>query len=129
MAVKQFRARKVTATPIPFEIVYDKIVTPGANEGDAPVETTPESQEFHAVAEVPGKWLLEVGASMAGEEEDRVAAINAFLDRVIVPSEKRRFNAVLSDTENILDMDVLAEITNWLIEEYNEDRPTEQPTS
>lgn len=129
MAVKKFRARRVTGAPKEFEIEYDKVVTPGETPEDEPIETRQESQTFHAVPEVPGKWLLEVGASMAGGQEDRVHAINRFLDRVIVPAEKRRWDDVMSDTESILDMETLADITNWLIEEYNDEHPTEQSKS
>ena len=120
-SIKQFRARRVTAEPKPFEVIYDKV--PAEKAG--PVEQ-PDPALFHAVPEVPGKWLLEVGASMAGEEEDRVAAINTFLDRVIIPDEKPRWKQILNDNTNVLDMDILADLTNWLIEEYSEERPTGQ---
>src|ERR1035437_2930933 len=125
-SIKQFRARKVTAKPIPFEVTYDKVTNPDPKEGEDKA-TQPAAAGFNAVPEVPGKWLLEVGASMAGEESDRVAAINTFLDRVIVPAEKPRWKQVMGDTENVLDMDMLAEITNYLIEAYSEQRPTGQP--
>lgn len=123
-SIKQFRARRITAEPIPFEVAYDTI--PAGSTAVSGEDTTPAAELFHAVPEVPGKWLLEVGASMAGEEEDRVAAINVFLDRVIVPDEKPRWKRILNDTGNVLDMDVLADITNWLIEQYSEERPTGQ---
>lgn len=137
MAIKQFRARHVTEKPIEFEITYDKVSTitevqdvlvnedGSSSIGEVETFTQPESQLFHAVPEVPGKWLLEVGASMAGEEADRVLAINRFLDRVLTLGDKKRWNETMSDVDNILDMDMLAEITNWLIEVYSADRPTE----
>ena len=127
MAVKQFRTRRSIGERKVFELLYERVIQDAASDEDA-VETKEQIETFHAVPEVPGKWLLEIGASLAGDDGERSHAINNFLNRVIVNEEKVHWDAVLQDTENIVDIDLLGDIVNWLMEEYGEN-PTEQSKS
>lgn len=118
---KQFRTRRSTAETIEFEVIFEEVVPNEDNPEE--VKTEERTEAFHAVPECPGKWLMEIGASMAGKDGERAHAINNFLNRVIVKDEQEHWNEVLQDTTHIIDIDLLGDIVNWLMEEYG-DRPT-----
>lgn len=141
MAVKRFVAKESKAEPIPFEISYvvrtPKQIAAGSGqvvdqEGvDLSKEQFDEREEvelYHAAPEMPGKWLFDIGGAMAGEQSERIAAINNLLSRCIVDDDKDRWKERLNNNRYILDTDTLADIANWLIEQYNQDRPTAQST-
>jgi hypothetical protein len=100
----------------------------GSGEG---VETSPLSfklhgEEFHCLAAVQGKLMLELAAN-AGDNDPAKAAgmIDKFFARVLLAESYERFSALLA-SEKIVPVETLANITAWLVEEYS-GRPTERP--
>jgi hypothetical protein len=83
-------------------------------------------EEFTCVKELQGKILLDLVADSSTEEPAKVAAtMNKFFKTVLLEESYERFDVLLNDKEKIVPVDVLAEITTWLIEEYS-DRPKAQ---
>ncbi len=91
-----------------------------------PVTFKLHGEEFTCVKELQGKILLDLVADSSNEEPAKVAAtMNKFFKTVLLDESYERFDALLNDKEKIVPVDVLAEITTWLIEEYS-DRPKAQ---
>ena len=91
-----------------------------------PVTFKLHGEDFVCVKELQGKVLLDLVADSSSEEPAKVAAtMNKFFKTVLLDESYERFDALLNDKEKIVPVDVLAEITSWLIEEYS-DRPKAQ---
>lgn len=131
MAVKRFKIKGVTALPKEFELEFEVKVPaeplpadalPGTPEPEP--TTTTQIETFHGRPEMPGYALLSVAAAMAEEGGEQAKAIRNFLTDAIVSSERDKWRSLLNDEDKVVDSDDLAEITNWLLEQYG-DRPTE----
>lgn len=102
----------------------------GGKEGSdkEPLSFKLHGEEFHCLPEVQGKILLDLVAE-SGKEDDPAAGaliINKFFSSVLVDESYTRFNALLESKDKIVPMEMLAEVTSWLVQEYA-DRPTEGP--
>ena len=132
MAVKRFKIKGITSLPKEFELEFTVVVpaVPLTEEqitaGLAAPESTTSSQveTFHARAEMPGITLLNVAAAMSGEGGEQAKAIRDFLTDAIVATERDKWKVLLNDEDKVVNSDDLADITNWLLEQYG-DRPTE----
>lgn len=133
MAVKRFKIKGTKKLPKQFELEFEVLGPEPVVGPDHPVglglpERTTETkvEAFNARAECPGIMLLDVAAAMAGDGGEQSKGIRDFLTDVIVAGERQRWRAILDSETNVIDRDDLADIANWLLEQYGEeDRPTE----
>lgn len=131
MAIKRFKIKGTKKLPKQFELEFEvlgpePVVDPEHPDKPLPERTTESKVEaFNARAECPGIMLLDVAAAMAGNGGEQSKGIRDFLTDVIVAGERQRWRAILDSETNVIDSDNLADITNWLLEQYGEeDRPT-----
>lgn len=83
-------------------------------------------EDFHCKPNLQGKILLDLVKNSGGEDGAKAAeVVVSFFDKVLVEESRIRFN-VLIESEKIVTVETLAEITGWLIEQYT-DRPNQQP--
>lgn len=84
-------------------------------------------EEFHCKPALQGKVLLDM-VSTANSTDTAVAAdlIETFFANALVPESLERFKKLLEDPEKIVTVDILGEITSWLVEQYS-GRPTSGP--
>lgn len=103
--LKSFTSKKKdTAEPIAFEL---------------------EGESFEAYAEVPGAVLLDfIGASDSDSTGKSAASILEYLKNSLNAENYKRFNKIIRDPEVLVDIETLAEIVSFLIEERTS-RPTE----
>jgi hypothetical protein len=99
--------------------------------GDKPTEEISFSlygESFSCRPAVPGKVLLDLVAKSSDDENPGKAAgvVNDFFNVVLTPESFERFDKLTSDPERIVQVDTLAEIVSWLVEQYS-DRPTTRP--
>lgn len=99
--------------------------------GDKPTEEISFSlygETFSCRPAIQGKVLLDLVAKSSDEENPGKAAgvVNDFFKTVLVPESFERFDKLASDSDRIVEVDTLAEITSWLVEQYS-DRPTTRP--
>jgi predicted transcriptional regulator len=94
--------------------------------GDAePISFKIYDQEFHCVAQIQGKVLLNMVANTKSDDPSEAAnTINTFFETVLKKESLDRFNALLENENNIVTVDTLGEIVGWLTEQYA-NRPTE----
>ena len=101
----------------------------GTSTGEKePVSFKLHEEEFTCVPEVQGKVLLDLVAKSNNENDPAAAAqiINTFFETVLHEESYARFDALLNSKDKIVNMETLAEITSWLVEEYA-GRPEGQP--
>lgn len=93
-----------------------------------PVSFKLHGEEFTCVPEVQGKVLLDLVAKSNNENDPAAAAgiISLFFETVLHDESYARFDALLKSKDKIVNMETLAEITSWLVEEYA-GRPEGQP--
>lgn len=97
----------------------------------SPVEAEPLSfklhgEEFFAIPEIQGKFLIDLVKDSQGEDTAKSAAIILdFFKNVLTDESFERFDALLNSKDKIVSVDTLAEITGWLVEEYT-NRPEAQ---
>lgn len=84
-------------------------------------------ETFTCVKAVQGRVLLSM-VKDASNEDPAVAAnvIETFFAQVLTDESLVRFNALLEDKNRIVSVDVLGEITGWIVEQLT-DRPEKQP--
>lgn len=84
-------------------------------------------EEFECYPNMQGKALLDIVANSNEDDPSSVATtMTEFFGRALLPESYERFNKILEDPETIVPVDVLGEITGWLVEQYSA-RPTEEP--
>ena len=77
-------------------------------------------QEFNCRPALQGKVLLEM--AVAGNVDDTSAAakiVDTFFAKALLPESLERFNALLSDPDKIVTVEMLGEIAGWLTEQYS----------
>ncbi len=83
-------------------------------------------ENFTCRASLQGKFLLDLISESNSEDPATSAAIvTKFFNTVLVDESRERFNALVSDPEKIVSVEILSEITGWLVEQYAE-RPTQR---
>ena len=101
----------------------------GTSTGEKqPMSFKLHGEEFHCLPEVQGKVLLNLVAKSSNENDPAAAAaiISTFFDTVLQDESFERFDALLNSKDKIVNMETLADITSWLVEEYA-GRPEAQP--
>lgn len=112
---KTFVAREAAHQPLTFDI-----------EG---VDTKKKKwiESFSAIPEVPGAEILDFIADADSDDGGRAAqALIDFLEGVIIEEDRERFAKLIRDKQRIIEMELIAQICEWLVSEYT-DRPTESP--
>lgn len=103
---KSFTSKPRIQTPVTFEL-----------DGEA----------FTAKPAIPGALLLDFIADADSDDGGRAAqALIDFVTNVIVPDDRERFTQLVRDEERIVEIETLAEVVEFLVEEYAS-RPTESP--
>lgn len=95
---------------------------------DEPLSFKLYGEEFHCHPAIQGKVMLEI-AKRAGNEEntaEAAALVDSFFEIALLPDSLVRFNKLLQDPKKIVSVEVLSEITAWLMSEYSQ-RPTKEP--
>lgn len=104
--IKSFTSttEKTVVEPIPFEL---------------------EGETFEAYGEVPGAVLLDfIAASTQEDSSGTAGAILGYLKSSMKKEEFKRFDKLTRDPEKVIQLQVLADIVAYLIEERTS-RPTQ----
>jgi len=81
-------------------------------------------EEFECHANMQGKVLLNIVANSNEDDPKSVAStMTEFFQQALLPESYERFNKLLEDPDTIVTVDVLGEVTGWLVEQYSA-RPT-----
>jgi hypothetical protein len=80
-------------------------------------------EEFTAIPEIQGKVLLQLIAESSEDGSNTGEVMSKFFSNVLLEESLKRFNALLDSKDRIVSVEVLSDITGWLIEEYS-NRPT-----
>ncbi len=127
-SMKVFRASERASTPLQFGVECVRL------------DGTRQVHKFIAPGQLPMGALRFVTGALGDANEDGTFALRltdaaAGLDMIfglfakMLPSaEYDRFEALANDPESVIEMETLAEIIGWLIEEYT-GRPTVPPSS
>lgn len=85
-------------------------------------------EEFSCRPALQGKMLLELISRSTDPNDPGAAAkvVTDFFGFVLLEESKVRFEALTTDDDKIVDVEVLGEIVAWLVEQYT-DRPTPRP--
>jgi len=123
--------RLFSATHTRNEKMTNRFKDFGSGTGDIqkePLSFKLYDEEFECRPALQGKVLLDlVSESTDGEDGAGAAkAMSGFFDLVLLPESLDRFNRLISDSDKIVTVETLADITAWLVEEYA-GRPTQQP--
>lgn len=90
-----------------------------------PIEFELEGETFEAYGQVPGAVLLEFIAASSSEDSTGTAgAILAYLKSSMNRENFKRFDKLIRDPEKVIQLQVLADIVAYLVEERSS-RPTE----
>ena len=88
-----------------------------------------DGQTFTCYSMIPGSALLEfVSDADSGEGGRASESILRFFKAAMTEEEYARFYALIKRPDRVTPMDVLAEISTWLVEVYSE-RPTKRPSA
>lgn len=84
-----------------------------------PISFTLHNEEFQCIPQVQGKILLRIVEDSQSEDTAKSAAIiTTFFAHVLTDEAYERFNTLLESKDKIVEVETLAEITGWLVEEY-----------
>ena len=84
-------------------------------------------ESFDCRKELQGKVLLDLVARSDGKDPAASAqVINDFFNNVLLPESYTRFNKLLSDPDKIVSVEMLGNISSWLVETYSS-RPEQEP--
>lgn len=94
-----------------------------------PVTFRLDGKDFTCYPVIPGAALLEfVSDADSGEGGRASESIIKFFKAAMPEDEFERFSALIKRPDRVTPIDVLAEISTWLVEVYS-DRPTELPSA
>ena len=103
---KDFGSADVVAEPLSFKL-YD--------------------EDFNCKTSLQGKVLLDmVAAASSDDAGDAANLVTGFFAKALTPESYARFN-ILLESDKIVTVETLGEITSWLVEQYS-GRPVEGPT-
>lgn len=109
---RTFSVGRPTEEPVTFTIAYERKV-PGTDD-----EWVEEEQEFTLPGRVPGGVIADLFLGGGGIE-----AMLRFLDGLLPPEGKERFNALVHDHDVAVPAPTITEVAFWLVDVYTE-RPT-----
>jgi hypothetical protein len=93
-----------------------------------PLDFALNGQEFHCVSAIPGAVLLDfVRRADSDSGGASASAITDFFRQVLAEEDRDRFTELVTDPEQIVELEILGEIAGWLVEQYSE-RPTREPS-
>jgi hypothetical protein len=100
----------------------------GAGRPDEPLSFKLHGEIFHAKPRIQGQLLLELVEKSTDTENTSAQAgiISSFFKEVLKKESYERFQVLLHDDERIVEVEDMAEIVGWLMEEYT-NRPEGQP--
>lgn len=81
---------------------------------------------FDCRPSLPGRVLLSLVAQSGDDGSGIAKAIDGFFDICLLEESRKRFNDLLDDSDRVVTVEMLGEITAWLVEEYSS-RPTKGP--
>jgi len=94
-----------------------------------PVTFELDGEDFEARAAIPGAKLLDFIADADSDDGGRASqALIDFMESVIIKDHQERFRALIRDEDRPIEIELLAEICEWLVGEYAS-RPTESPSA
>jgi hypothetical protein len=96
-------------------------------QNSAPLSFKLYDEEFHCNPALQGKVLLDM-VNTASDANESVAAslITDFFEKALLVESYTRFQKLLEDPEKIVTVEMLGQITAWLVEQYS-GRPTQGP--
>ena len=100
----------------------------GGENRTEPLSFKIHGEEFECYPNLQGKVLLDLAVNSS--EDNGIAAaktVTDFFVHALKPESYDRFNKLIEDPEKIVNVETLAEITGWLVEEYS-GRPTKEPS-
>lgn len=75
---------------------------------------------FDCYPELQGKVLLDMASMVSSVEgADSAAALLKFFEKALTPKSKEDFDTMILSTDKIVKIEMLGEITAWLISEYS----------
>lgn len=90
-----------------------------SNEEVEALSFTLYDEEFYCIPQVQGSLLISLVKDSQGEDGAKAAAtILEFFDKSLTDESAERFTALITSKDKIVNMEKLAEITGWLVEEY-----------
>lgn len=99
----------------------------GVAKEASPLSFKLHAEEFHCVPRIQGQVLLDLIASAEDSSAKGSAEVmGMFFKNVLQDESYVRFQALVRDKARIVEVETLAEIVAWLMEEYS-DRPPTQP--
>lgn len=114
---RTFTVARTTEEPVTFTITYERRV-PGTDD-----DWEDEEQEFTLPGRVPGGVIADLFMGGGGIE-----AMLRFLDGLLPPEDKERFQALVHDHDVAVPAAMITEVAFWLVDVYT-DRPTKPPKS
>lgn len=76
-------------------------------------------EEFSALPAIQGSLLIDLVKDSSSDDASKSAEIiTKFFDQVLLEESLTRFKALINSKDKIVDVETLAEITGWLVEEY-----------
>lgn len=92
-----------------------------------PIVFSLHGEEFTCLPVIQGKVLMNlVTRSQSKDPVEAMAVVDEFFSKVLTDESLERFNNLLEDKTRIVTMETLADVVQWLIEEYSA-RPNQQP--
>ena len=84
-------------------------------------------EEFHCKPAIQGKVLLDMVATASSDDQGAATAvIMNFFNSTLTEESSKKFTALLETSDKIVTVEVLGEITAWLVEQYS-GRPQQGP--
>lgn len=107
-------------------------VTPVRSFGSAaaaPIPFDVTGELFYAVPDAPAGVMIDMAKLQGASKSERLNALGAFLDGVLLPDSAARIAARMRDTSNPIGLEALTELVTWLVEEvYTPGTPTGGPS-
>ena len=92
-----------------------------------PISFKLHGQDFHCKPAIQGKVLLDMVTTASSDDQGAATAvIMNFFAATLTPESKIDFDALLATEDKIVSVEVLGEITAWLVEQYS-GRPQQGP--
>jgi hypothetical protein len=85
-----------------------------------PISFKLHGQDFNCKPAIQGKVLLDMVTTAASDDQGAATAvIMNFFGATLTPESKVAFDALLATEDKIVTVEVLGEITAWLVEQYS----------
>lgn len=95
-----------------------------------PIEIEVNGEVFLVNQRIPGPVMLSFLADADETRPDKMAqSLQKFLGLAIEPDDRERWEKFISDPDNVVTIDLLAEIAGWLVETLSGGGEAVRPTS